>query len=183
MAISGMGVAYTVGGFVLLYSGWANRGIKDTLTGLLKGTAPTPNPQPLTIGVSNNQQGNVAAGTPVVQGTQGQAGGTAGQNQALAKLLAAATHPTWVTGQEWTDWVALWNRESGWSNTAENSSSGAYGIPQALPASKMPKSAQPPKDGGSSNAAAQISWGIAYIAERYGSPSAAWAHETSAGWY
>jgi len=73
----------------------------------------------------------------------------------------------------------LWGHESGWSVTAENPSSGAYGIPQALPGSQMATA------GGDwhTNAATQIKWGLTYIQGRYGSPCGAWAHEQSAGWY
>jgi hypothetical protein len=73
----------------------------------------------------------------------------------------------------------LWEHESGWSVTAENPSSGAYGIPQALPGSQMATA------GGDwhTNAATQIKWGLTYIQDRYGSPCGAWGHEQSAGWY
>jgi hypothetical protein len=73
----------------------------------------------------------------------------------------------------------LWAHESGWSVTAANPSSGAYGIPQALPGSQMATA------GGDwlTNAATQIKWGLTYIQGRYGSPCGAWAHEQSAGWY
>jgi hypothetical protein len=74
--------------------------------------------------------------------------------------------------------IALWNRESGWSKTAYNSS-GAYGIPQALPGSKM-SSAGP---NWRYNAHTQIRWGMRYIQHRYGSPANAWAHSQSSGWY
>ena len=75
--------------------------------------------------------------------------------------------------------IALWNQESGWNRLARNPSSGAYGIPQALPASKMGAAANPPM----SSAAAQINWGLGYIKGRYGSPSAAEAHERAFNWY
>lgn len=73
----------------------------------------------------------------------------------------------------------LWEQESRWSVTAENASSGAYGIPQALPGSQMATA------GGDwhTNAATQIKWGLTYIQSRYGSPCGAEAHEQSAGWY
>ena len=73
----------------------------------------------------------------------------------------------------------LWMHESGWSVSAENPSSGAYGIPQALPGSQMATA------GGDwhTNAATQIKWGLTYIQDRYGSPCGAWAHEQSIGWY
>ena len=73
----------------------------------------------------------------------------------------------------------LWERESGWSLTAENPTSGAYGIPQALPAAQM-SSAGPDWQ---TDAATQIRWGLTYIQGRYGSPCGAWAHEEADGWY
>ena len=75
--------------------------------------------------------------------------------------------------------VNLWNRESGWSVTNRNRSSGAYGIPQALPASKM-------SSAGSdylTNYKTQINWGLSYIKSRYGSPSNAWNSFKAKGWY
>ncbi|CAN5334991.1 hypothetical protein BH11ACT2_BH11ACT2_15000 [soil metagenome] len=75
--------------------------------------------------------------------------------------------------------VALWNRESGWNVHASNGGSGAYGIPQALPGSKM-GSAGP---NWQSNAATQIKWGLGYIAGRYNNPCGAWASSESRGWY
>ncbi|QEW02662.1 hypothetical protein [Microbacterium lushaniae] len=75
--------------------------------------------------------------------------------------------------------VRLWNRESGWRAEALNRSSGAYGIPQALPAEKM-ASAGPDWR---TNAATQISWGLAYIKARHASPCGAWDHSQRTGWY
>jgi hypothetical protein len=74
---------------------------------------------------------------------------------------------------------SLWDEESGWNLTATNPSSGAYGIPQALPGSKM-ASAGPDWQ---TDAATQIRWGLGYIQETYGSPCSAWAHEQADGWY
>jgi hypothetical protein len=73
----------------------------------------------------------------------------------------------------------LWERESGWSVTAENPTSGAYGIPQSLPASQMSSAGADWQ----TDAATQIRWGLTYIQGRYGSPCGAWAHEESDGWY
>lgn len=73
----------------------------------------------------------------------------------------------------------LWNRESGWNPAAENPSSGAYGIPQALPATKMSSAGSDWKN----NPETQIDWGMGYIKQRYGTPENAWAHEQTAGWY
>ncbi|WP_305785071.1 lytic transglycosylase domain-containing protein [Symbioplanes lichenis] len=73
----------------------------------------------------------------------------------------------------------LWNRESGWDEGASNPSSGAYGIPQALPGSKMATVASDWR----TNAATQIKWGLGYIEGRYDSPCGAWNHSESVGWY
>jgi hypothetical protein len=78
--------------------------------------------------------------------------------------------------------VPLWNQESGWNQFAENAS-GAYGIPQALPFSKMPQAAWPASAGGRSDPSAQISWGLGYIKNTYGTPCNAWGHEQADGWY
>lgn len=75
--------------------------------------------------------------------------------------------------------VALWNRESGWNVYAQNRSSGAYGIPQALPGSKM---ASAGADWATSYVT-QVTWGLGYVESRYGTPCGAWGHSQSTGWY
>ncbi|MBV1849093.1 lytic transglycosylase domain-containing protein [Catellatospora tritici] len=75
--------------------------------------------------------------------------------------------------------VQLWNHESGWNARAENKGSGAYGIPQALPGSKMAKFG----DDWKTNAATQIKWGLDYIKNRYKTPSGAWSHFQNNNWY
>jgi hypothetical protein len=87
--------------------------------------------------------------------------------------------PAWGSGAEWAAWNYVAMRESGWNQFARNPSSGAYGIPQALPPSKMGPAANPPQ----SNPAAQISWMIGYIRGRYGDPIGAAAHERAFNWY
>ncbi len=74
---------------------------------------------------------------------------------------------------------SLWNQESGWNVYASNASSGAYGIPQALPGSKMASAGADWQ----TDAATQIRWGLGYIQGTYGSPCGAWAHEQADGWY
>jgi hypothetical protein len=74
---------------------------------------------------------------------------------------------------------SLWVGESGWRVDADNPTSSAYGIPQALPGSKM-ASAGPDWE---SNPVTQITWGLGYIQDRYGSPCGAWSHSESYGWY
>ena len=80
---------------------------------------------------------------------------------------------------QWPYLDLLWNRESGWDPTAINATSGAYGIPQALPAGKMISAGADWR----TNPLTQIRWGLQYIATRYGSPQAAWTHEAASGWY
>ena len=74
---------------------------------------------------------------------------------------------------------SLWTRESNWNPAAHNPSSGAHGIPQSLPGSKMASAGSD----WASNPATQITWGLGYIQDRYGSPCSAWAHSESHGWY
>jgi hypothetical protein len=69
--------------------------------------------------------------------------------------------------------------ESGWNITATNSSSGAYGLVQALPGSKMASAGSDWK----TNPATQIKWGLNYMNSRYGSPTGAWAFWQANGWY
>jgi hypothetical protein len=73
----------------------------------------------------------------------------------------------------------LFNKESGWNAHAENKGSGAYGIPQALPGSKMGSVASDWK----TNPATQIKWGLGYIKGRYHSPCGAWQHSEDTGSY
>lgn len=107
-----------------------------------------------------------------------------GNPQSIAKLLLPSYG--WSGADQWTALDELWSRESSWSPTATGqptSQGRAYGIPQALPESKLPKAGRSPQNGGTSDPQTQIRWGLSYIRSRYGSPVAAWAHETSAGWY
>ncbi|MCJ1710833.1 lytic transglycosylase domain-containing protein [Clavibacter michiganensis subsp. phaseoli] len=72
----------------------------------------------------------------------------------------------------------LWTKESGWRVNAYNPS-GAYGIPQALPGSKMASAGADWQ----TNPATQITWGLGYIDSRYGSPCGAKAHSVLKNWY
>jgi hypothetical protein len=73
----------------------------------------------------------------------------------------------------------LWTRESGWNERAGNQSSGAYGIPQALPGSKMATYGADWE----TNPVTQVKWGLNYIKGRYGDPCGAWSAFQSQGWY
>ena len=73
----------------------------------------------------------------------------------------------------------LWTKESGWNERSSNSSTGAYGIPQALPGSKMSVYGSDWQ----TNPITQIKWGLNYIKSRYSTPCGAWQHFLDTGWY
>ncbi|GGJ93217.1 hypothetical protein GCM10010123_23830 [Pilimelia anulata] len=73
----------------------------------------------------------------------------------------------------------LFSKESGWNHRAQNKNSGAYGIPQALPGTKMASEGSDWRN----NPATQIRWGLGYIEGRYNNPCGAWAHSKRTGWY
>ncbi|MBD3689991.1 G5 domain-containing protein [Nanchangia anserum] len=104
------------------------------------------------------------------------ASGSAGDAQQIALALL----PEFGFGaDQFTCLQTLWNHESGWTLTATNPSSGAYGIPQALPGSKMASAGADWR----TNPATQIRWGLGYIAQRYSTPCGALAAWNSKGWY
>jgi hypothetical protein len=92
-----------------------------------------------------------------------------GSNRALGKQMAADLYG-W-SGDQWACLDNLWKRESGWRHTAQNGSSGAYGIPQAYPGTKMASAG----DDWRTNPATQIKWGLGYVDNRYGTPCKAWS--------
>ncbi len=74
---------------------------------------------------------------------------------------------------------SLWTKESGWDYAADNPTSSAYGIPQALPGSKMASAGADWE----TNPITQIAWGLGYIDARYGTPCSAWSHSKANNWY
>ncbi|MFE2469705.1 phage tail tape measure protein [Streptomyces mirabilis] len=115
-----------------------------------------------------------------ILGLLGLGGGGSGSsaNQQIGQVLAAARG--W-SGPQWAALKNLWNGESGWNERALNKSSGAYGIPQSLPASKMASAGGDWK----TNASTQIKWGLSYIASVYGNPLNAYSKwlSRSPHWY
>jgi hypothetical protein len=90
-----------------------------------------------------------------------------------AKIIAKRMSDNRFGPGHWSALEKLWARESGWNPAARNPSSGACGIPQALPCRKITDMSVP----------GQIEWGVGYIAQRYGNPTRAWQHFLSHGWY
>ncbi|BAW94010.1 hypothetical protein CHIBA101_2182 [Actinomyces sp. Chiba101] len=121
-------------------------------------------------GSGETGSGDAAPAPPAASGTD------AASAQATARSMMGAYG--WGDS-EFSCLVSLWNRESGWNYQAQNPSSGAYGIPQALPGGKMASAGSDWQ----TNPATQIKWGLGYIQGRYGSPCAAWSHSESTGWY
>jgi len=104
----------------------------------------------------------------------------AGTDAASAQAVARSMMGSYGWGDDqFSCLVSLWNRESSWDYQAENASSGAYGIPQSLPGSKMGSVGADWR----TNPTTQIIWGLGYISGRYGSPCSAWAHSEATGWY
>jgi hypothetical protein len=165
----------TAGGAVVLWSGVKGHRWTTSLRDIISGQTPQGNQLPIIT--SQSAYGYGAASSAGSSGAATAPGGTVAKNMAIAKVLALPYG--WSTGAQWSALVALWTQESSWSNTARNPSSGAYGIPQALPPSKMPKLALPPVN----SAGAQITWGLKYIKDTYGDPIHAEQHEKAVGWY
>lgn len=189
------------GGAVVAYAGYKGFGIGSTIRNVITGQKPDTNQQLVNqiTGDDPSSGGTVTTGTGSVS-VSGKA------NQAIARTLLMAQHPSWAVGQQWTDLVSLWTKESGWSSTAFNTS-GAYGIAQFLGHATAGESAVGPRSVASTtpglnnayggfglsavtaraanagHALPQIQAGIFYIEAQYGSPSAAWAHETANNWY
>jgi hypothetical protein len=192
--LSGIAVAYTAAGFVLLWSGIKNVAITTELKDFLKGQAPPAGPSEVpTIGVTTPSSTGSAAtpGTAAYASqVESEAGGgtvsgaTEKANQAVGEMLCAAQG--W-TGGQWTafNWVVM--AESGWDNLIKNPSSGAFGIAQAL-GHNGPQGKYSNNYGGSYTSASvalganngdatdQIEWMIAYIKAAYGNPEAAQAY-------
>ncbi len=96
------------------------------------------------------------------------------------RTLAKALLPQFgISASEFGCLDNIWSQESGWNVHADNPSSSAYGIPQALPGSKMSSAGSD----WANNPETQIRWGLGYIKSRYGSACAAWSFKQGAGWY
>jgi hypothetical protein len=96
-----------------------------------------------------------------------------------ASSAQSIAHKMIPSAAQYNAFSKIVEHESGWNVTATNSSSGAYGLVQALPGSKMASAGSDWK----TNAATQIKWGLDYMNSRYGSPAAAWNFWQSNGWY
>ena len=135
---------------------------------------PKPKPKPKVEAAPAAEAGGAAGAAPAPAPVAGPV--DPGSAQAIARDMVLARG--WGEG-EFNCLVSLWNKESGWNYRATNPSSGAYGIPQALPGNKMASAGAD----WATNPATQISWGLGYITSRYGTPCGAYGHSQSVGWY
>jgi hypothetical protein len=186
--ISGTAVAAVFAGGILLWSGIKGFSVSTTFRDLLAGKNPATQTPTQSVtpgglvsslipgGVLGGLLGGSSGGSSPVQSVGGGVGGTAAQNKALGQRMAAAFG--W-TGAQWTALNNIAMAESGWRTDATNPSSGAYGIPQALPASKLATAGSNWR----TSAAVQIAWMLRYIKSTYGNPVNAWNFHLAHGWY
>lgn len=170
---------------------WPSDPIKSVLQGkgLPAASAAAPESALLTAYESQENSAAPSAGG----GTEAPVASGAAQN--TAKLLLSKFG--WAAS-ELAPLISLWNRESGWSSSAKNPSSGAYGIAQALGhgqagtaapdgtneyGAEYGLTAAEAQQANAGSTTFQIMWGLGYIQAVYGTPAAAWAHEESYGWY
>ena len=116
-----------------------------------------------------------AASAAAAPGAPGRPAGSGSPQSVAESMLTSFGWPS----SQFSCLEPLWAHESGWSVTATNPSTGAYGIPQADPGSKMASAGPDWK----TDAATQIKWGLTYIKGTYGSPCGAESHEQASGWY
>ena len=133
---------------------------------------PEPEPEPEEDSASGSSGGSGGSG-----GSAPAAPVPAGSAKEIA--LQMVLDQGWEADQFHSCLEPLWEKESNWNHTAQNPSSGAYGIPQSLPGDKMASHGSDWR----TNPATQISWGISYIKDRYGNPCGAWSHSQANNWY
>lgn len=178
--MSGKGTALGVigAGGVFLWAGVKGYSVTQVIQDLVSGKAPFAPVASLAFNVvAPAQESALHPGTGSA-GTLGGSGAVSSPSALQAYAFSLFPSYGWGADQQ-SDLVKLWNQESGWRWNASNRSSGAYGIPQSLPASKMASAGADWK----TNPQTQIRWGLQYIHDRYVNPAGAWAHEQANNWY
>jgi len=170
--VSGVGLTVVGLGSILIYAGIRGFSALAVLQNLVTGKPVTTN-----VDVTNPLQvGNPPTLNPDTGfAPQGNGSSNLVPVNSVKHLGQSMAQAMGWTGGDWNALNELWDHESNWNPHAKNPSSGAYGIPQALPYNKMPQAAWPESAGGTSDAGTQIQWGLDYIKSRYGSPSNAWS--------
>lgn len=165
IGLTGAGVFNSVGHAQHAHVGWGNKLAFD-----LPAAAEVA-PQPAKVRITRLPGRDGSAAVPVQQPITPAATALApqgGDMRGLGRVMSA----NMFGDDQWWALNNLWTRESNWNPNARNSS-GACGIPQALPCSKIPDLSPQ----------GQIAWGLGYIKARYGTPASAWAHSQKFGWY
>jgi hypothetical protein len=147
--------------------------VRDTIVVHTPTPTPTPEPAPVAAAPAAGGSGSAARAAVPIPAV---AAPNPGSAQAIARQMVLDRG--WGEDQ-YSCLYKLWQKESNWNVYAQNRSSGAYGIPQSLPGSKMASVGADWQ----TNPATQITWGLGYISGRYGTPCGAWAHSQQVGWY
>ncbi len=192
LAAAATGVAVAAG---VVHTPSAAVNLADSLTPLASAKPPSaPDLQHRNVVVSRSldrrqssprAKGGAATSDPAKKAALGLSTGPAvsGQESLSSQdpqTIAAALLPSYgFSSSQMSCLVPLWMGESGWRVDATNASSGAYGIPQSLPASKMASAGADWR----TNPVTQIKWGLDYIRSSYGSPCGAWGFKQGHGWY
>lgn len=140
-----------------------------------KEPAPEPAPAPAPAPAQTRSAPSAPAPAPAPAPAQPVVVNASGSKGIAQQMVA---NKGW-SNSEFQCLETLWQRESNWNHLAQNPSSGAYGIPQSLPGSKMASHGADWR----TNPATQISWGLSYIQGRYGTPCGALNHSYARGWY
>lgn len=190
MAVNGFALAGIGAGTIFLYTAIKGKSILATTQAIIQGKSPaTINPVNTintTMGTSAAAQLGSVTANPVsgsggtsVPPSVGSVSVTQGSSQSQLEQYAFSQFAQygWGTNQE-TPLINLWNKESNWRWNAANAS-GAYGIPQSLPANKMASAGADWQ----TNPETQIRWGLSYISSVYHNPQGAWDHEVANNWY
>src|SRR5713101_1280443 len=138
--------------------------------GLKKGTISFPPfnpklPDQVNAAAQKSSTENASGSAPSGLPTTG--GGNKAANIAIGRTMAAKFG--W-TGSQFDALISLWDSESGWNQNAYNQGSGATGIPQSLPGSKMASAGADWR----TNPVTQMKWGMMYIRQVYGTPQNAY---------
>lgn len=176
--INGFTIAYTAVGGIILWSGITGTTLSTTFKDLLSGQAPTQNQEQIQAGAS-------LASDTTTTGTSSSSSSTAtvpsgpGSSSGVTALKKAAAQYGWDTGAEWQALNFVEMREAGYSLTATNPTSGAYGMAQFIDG----PSEYATYGGNSTTYDGQAVAMVNYIKQRYGDPIAAANHEKTDGWY
>ena len=149
----------------------------DEVADLTKATSAEAEKTAAAAAAHDQAQAEAAAAAAAAQAAALAAANTPDGARAVARDMAASQYGWGADQFQCLD--KLWMKESGWSYTAFNASSGATGIPQSLPGSKMATAGADWQ----TNAATQIKWGLGYIKGSYGTPCSAWSHSQALNWY